>query len=245
MAKNTLFNGLFKELEEKIKDGTYQEGDQLPSERKLSETYNISRNIVRQVLAALRERGLIVIKPGRGAYVTAFNMNKLTETLQLVVEKNKSSLFDVFETREILEYVAVLKAVACREEKDLMKLKQICDQMDEEISLTEFLNLDLLFHKTLAEATQNKVFSALVHSFYDLTDQFPFMVTKYTNNFLQVTEQAQKEHRELIQAIEAQDEALAIEIIKKHMSMFKKEVEYYERKNETFKGGKDENNKNL
>lgn len=240
MANTTLFNELLDTLEKKIKDGVFKEGDKLPSERELSKTYDISRNIVRQVLTALREKGLISIKPGKGAYVTTFNMNKLTEMLQLVVEKHNGSIHDVFETREILEYIAVMKAVPRRCEENLIKLNQLCDKMDETINLNEFLKLDLEFHKTLAEATQNKVFSALVHSFYDLTNQFPFMITKYTNDFLQVTDQAQKEHRQLIRALEEKNETLAMKLIKEHMTSFKKEIDFYESKKMDQKGG--ENN---
>lgn len=240
MTNNTLFKGLLIELENKIINGIYKDGDQLPSERKLSEKYEISRNIVRQVLAALREKGLIEIKPGKGAFVTAFNEDKLTENLQMVVNKYNGSIQDVFETREILENIAIMKAVTRRREEDLIKLKDLCNKMEEEANLTKFLHLDLEFHKTIAEATQNKIFSTLVSAFYDLTDRFPFTVTKYTNNLLQVTDKAQKEHRELIVALERKDEKLAMQIIKEHMASFKKELEFFENKKLNIRREEDE-----
>src|SRR5699024_2908904 len=97
--------------EKKIKNGVYVEGDKLPSERELSETYKISRNIIRQALAALKEKGLIEIKPSRGAFVTLYNEKKLTESLQMIADKYNSSIDDVLETREDLEYLTIQKAL--------------------------------------------------------------------------------------------------------------------------------------
>lgn len=224
LSADTLSNELLTDLEGKITQGSYVEGEKLPSERKLSEEYNISRNIVRQVLVILEEKGLIEIKPSRGAYITLYNEEKLTESLKMIVNKYDCKIEDVLETREGLENLTVEKAVYSRTDKDIQKLKYICKKMDEEIELAKFLDWDLKFHKSLADATQNKVHSILVQSFYDLTENFPFMITKYTNNFYNITEKAQKEHWQLIYAVENQDLAAATNVIKEHMASFREEL---------------------
>ncbi|WP_312692778.1 GntR family transcriptional regulator [Caproiciproducens sp.] len=64
-----LFEQLKDAIVEKISEGTYKEGDQLPSERQLSEMYNISRVTVRQTLNKLVQDGVLVKKHGKGNFV--------------------------------------------------------------------------------------------------------------------------------------------------------------------------------
>jgi len=56
-------------IKEKIAQGTWEPGDQLPSEDKLCERYGISRTPVRQALTELAHEGLLVRTHGRGTFV--------------------------------------------------------------------------------------------------------------------------------------------------------------------------------
>lgn len=57
------------ELRQRIREGSYAPGVQLPSERDLSEFYATSRVTIRQAIAELRAEGLIVAEHGRGLFV--------------------------------------------------------------------------------------------------------------------------------------------------------------------------------
>src|SRR5699024_5528518 len=100
MDNTLLFTKIATDLEKEIEEGKFKPGDKLPSERKLAEKYSISRNVVRQALTILREKGLIVIKPGKGSYVISYSENKLTESLKRVVQKYDSSLQDMLGVRQ-------------------------------------------------------------------------------------------------------------------------------------------------
>jgi len=56
-------------LASQVADGHLQSGDALPSERQLSEEFNLSRTTVRQALRELGDQSLIYTVPGRGAFV--------------------------------------------------------------------------------------------------------------------------------------------------------------------------------
>lgn len=227
MSDELLFKQLSEDLENKIREGIFVEGDKLPSERKLAESYHISRNVVRQSLTVLREKGLIEIKPGKGAFVTLYNEDKLTDSLKMIAQKYNCTVEDISEVREELELSVITKAVNRRKDENIEKLIYICNKMDGELDLNVFLEWDLKFHKALAEATQNKIFATLVHSFYDITEQFPFLLTKYTSNFLDVIDKAQSEHWELIEALKQQNMDLAVRVMKKHMNSFRNELEIF------------------
>ena len=53
-----------------MRSGHWRAGEKLPTERALSETYQIGRAAVRQILAEAKERGLITQTVGSGTFVS-------------------------------------------------------------------------------------------------------------------------------------------------------------------------------
>ena len=60
---------LHRELKERIANGHYPSGIQLPSEAEMVEQYGVSRSTVRSALSALEAEGLIVRRWGVGTFV--------------------------------------------------------------------------------------------------------------------------------------------------------------------------------
>jgi GntR family phosphonate transport system transcriptional regulator len=58
-------------IERGIADGTYAQGEKLPGETEIAETYRVNRHTVRRALATLAERGLVRAERGSGTYVEA------------------------------------------------------------------------------------------------------------------------------------------------------------------------------
>lgn len=56
-------------LRQAIADGTYAEGDKLPSERVLASTHGSARNTAREAINILATEGLVDVRHGSGAYV--------------------------------------------------------------------------------------------------------------------------------------------------------------------------------
>ena len=65
-----LYSEIVNYVEESIINQTLKEGDKLPSERELAVQFQISRNVVREGIKILKEKGLVVVHPGRGAFIT-------------------------------------------------------------------------------------------------------------------------------------------------------------------------------
>jgi GntR family transcriptional regulator len=64
-----LYYQLVEQIREQIRSGELRPGDQLPSERILSEQHAISRMTVRQAVASLVREGVLVARHGLGTYV--------------------------------------------------------------------------------------------------------------------------------------------------------------------------------
>ncbi|PEJ26688.1 hypothetical protein CN689_24885 [Peribacillus butanolivorans] len=224
MSGNLLYFEVAQEIENKINAGIYEEGEKLPSERELTQAHNVSRNVIRQALTILREKGLITIKPGKGAYITKIKDTLVTETLKRVISKYDSSIEDIQEVRYELETLVIKLAVKKACSDNIEELKSICNQMDKDISISSFLDLDLKFHKTLASSTQNPIFYVLVNSFFDMTEHTTFLLTNYTNSFINVMDKAQEHHWMLIKSIESRDVDRAILVMQDHMNLFGEEI---------------------
>lgn len=63
------FERIYHDLERAIDEGRYSVGDLLPSEKKLTEQYKVSRETVRKALAILADRGYIQRIMGKGSLV--------------------------------------------------------------------------------------------------------------------------------------------------------------------------------
>lgn len=69
MMNSPKYSILADAIRGKIQNGTYRDGDKLPSENELSEQYGYSRQTVRQAFGVLEEEGLLRRERGSGTYV--------------------------------------------------------------------------------------------------------------------------------------------------------------------------------
>ena len=66
----TLYDSIREDLLSKIKDGTYAEGQTIPSEIELAQAYGVSRPTVRQAVQLLADEGYLERRRRRGTIVT-------------------------------------------------------------------------------------------------------------------------------------------------------------------------------
>ncbi|HHT45558.1 MAG TPA: GntR family transcriptional regulator [Fastidiosipila sp.] len=66
-----LYAQLRELIVERISDGTYEQGDRIPSELQFCEELDLSRPTVRQAIAELVSDGVLEIHKGKGTYVTS------------------------------------------------------------------------------------------------------------------------------------------------------------------------------
>lgn len=67
---NPLYFQLAAQIRDKIKNGTLAEGDLLPSEPELCQSFGVSRTTVRQCFKLLEDEGLVIRRRGMGSFVS-------------------------------------------------------------------------------------------------------------------------------------------------------------------------------
>jgi GntR family transcriptional regulator, transcriptional repressor for pyruvate dehydrogenase complex len=140
----------------------YPEGTKLPTETTLAQEFKVSRPVVREALARLRDDGLIEPRQGAGSFVLKRPGSALLRFAPI------GSIADIqrcFEFRITVEPNAARLAAVRRDDKGLDTIKAALEALDEAITLgTVDVASDFAFHKAVAEASGNSYFTTTLHS---------------------------------------------------------------------------------
>lgn len=124
----TLQEQLRADLLQKIENGSYAPGDQLPSESELVEAYGVSRVTVRAALRMLVDEGVLVKRRGKGTFVrpttlveSALTSGSFTETC---LEMGLEPATHVFRTREIPADPAIT-SILSRDDEALIEIRRL------------------------------------------------------------------------------------------------------------------------
>jgi DNA-binding LacI/PurR family transcriptional regulator len=88
------YKRIYEKLREQLTDGTYNEGNKLPSEKELVERFGASRPTVRRALAQLESEGLILRRMGSGTVVTQQSSHKSHVFGLLIPELGMTEIFE-------------------------------------------------------------------------------------------------------------------------------------------------------
>jgi GntR family transcriptional repressor for pyruvate dehydrogenase complex len=165
-----LYERIVSQIEQRIETGELKVGDQLPSERELAEQFTVSRTAVREAVKALRQKGLVEIRLGRGTFITNGTTDTIRNSLGLLMKfGGKNGSMNLVEVREILEpEIAALAATRITDEY-ITAMREAVEIMDTALDNVDvFVEADLDFHLALAEGTQNPFIPILMDSIIDL-----------------------------------------------------------------------------
>ena len=114
-----------RELVGRIRSGEWQPDTRLPSEQSMADQFGVSRTVIREAIARLKNEGLVVTRQGSGAFVRDWQ----TSSLHLGPEISKSlkSVLFIAELRKGIEAEAAALAAERRTHKDLAAIeKALC-----------------------------------------------------------------------------------------------------------------------
>ena len=201
-------------------------GDVLPPERELTRLYGAGRSSVREALRILESRGLIESR-GNGTFTVAQYRRPLDRSLDVLVAVDEADYMELFEVRRILEAEAAALAAERRGPDHLEEMAQAVEDMTGGLdSEQQFIEADLRFHLTIAEATGNRV---LVH----LMDAVRGLLLRSLSSSYHIPgspERAIKMHRLILGAIEAGAATRARRRMQEHVASVERDITTAERK---------------
>ena len=152
-------------IEEALLTGSFAVGSQLPSEQDLARQFGVSRNVIREGSKFLKERGLIGIQNGSGAYVLQPSSAAINSALGRYIRLlgAQENLTALYEARRILEGENARLAAQRADEQDMRMLGECLKRMaDHAGSVERWSEADLEFHMAIARATHNPFLTVLL-----------------------------------------------------------------------------------
>jgi GntR family transcriptional regulator, transcriptional repressor for pyruvate dehydrogenase complex len=159
---------IISQIRKQIFEGLLLPGDKLPSESKLIEHFNVSKQTLREALRALEFVGLIEIRKGNkgGAYIAEMDSQITLELLANFLYFKKLSIHQLTEARMIVEPYAAGVAAASIENADIERLRNIIELTRKEYDSSDYshytINNDLEFHCVIVNSTKNPLLILIV-----------------------------------------------------------------------------------
>ncbi len=157
-----------------IKMGFFAPGEQLPTERDLSELMGVSRTTIREAIRVLTVQGSLEVRRGRtgGTFVAEkFTPPNLRELHKHVREHN-TTLLEIVDHRLVVETGIAELAAERASREDQKHISDIAWQMRDAVNdFSRYRNLDTQFHFALAKATRvQRLSSVLAEIHAELSD---------------------------------------------------------------------------
>lgn len=200
-----------------IRNGELKPGDRFPSERELSQTFEVSRVTVRDALRVLEVMGLVQIRVGSagGAFVTVPSPEVVGEGVVNMMSLRGIEHAQLAETRAMLE-LAVLDLVLVRiTDDEIEELRELCRHAQTLTAAGEYeTHLSNQFHAALARCTHNDAVALLAHSF---AGPLSMAEIRAAEEWEERAHRTVAEHTALVEAIAARDAVMARRILRHHL----------------------------
>ena len=198
-ADNTTTRVIVTALTRAIVEHRLHPGTKL-AEQKLADHFGVSRTLVRQALFQLAQKRLIRMEPSRGAFVATPSSEEARQ---------------VFAVRRMIEVEMTRSLVRNVTPEQIKALKEHVAQEKAAISMGDVPGrTDLLgdFHVRIAELMGNQVLAQLLS---ELISRCALITLMYQST--NAAEHSAEEHAEILKAIVAKDEKLAVKLMDEHL----------------------------
>ena len=223
VQRNTLKSQVAEKLTYLISTGLILPDDFLPSERNLSETFNVSRETIRGALQILASQKLIEVKRGARSRVLVRSLKSPDQEPYAELDALQSyDVTTVAEARRVVE-AAIVRAAAINITSDDLERLVVMMETQEKVldNAVAFQISDREFHKLIYKAGNNQLLENMASDIYSYALEFRNMALKAER----ATERSLREHRQVYRALEQHDPDAAERAMTGHIdSIFKSSI---------------------
>jgi DNA-binding GntR family transcriptional regulator len=197
----TLREKILETIRESILKGQLKPGEKV-AEPELAERFGISRTPIREAFRQLESEGYLTVIPRKGAVVTALSERAVEE---------------FYAIKSILEGYAAQMAAENMTDKDIEKLEQINQKLQEladEGDVKTFFKIHNEFHEVFIRAAGNEKLLELINQLMMKFNRFRLASLSLPGRM----EISVKEHEKIIKAFKRKDGAQADNLVRKTAS---------------------------
>ncbi|WP_299843343.1 FadR/GntR family transcriptional regulator [uncultured Paracoccus sp.] len=227
--RETLADQIYGRVLELIAAGQIAEGAKLPSEHQISERFSVSRPVVREALARLRDDGIIVARHGIGSFVRRRPPQGL---IDYAGADDVAGLMRCMEARLAVEPAAARLAALRAALDDLSRIDSALVVLEQVMRSREpVIELDFAFHMAIARASGNEIFARMLDTTRAQMQAAIGVAQSLTRiGTDQRIEAVITEHRQIAEAIRARDGEGAALLMSYHLTQARQRVTDQRRK---------------
>lgn len=197
-----------RQIETLILRGILRPGERLPAERELSDRLGVSRPSLREAIADLEARDLLLSKAGSGVYVANVLGSAFSQPLIDLFSTHEEALTDYLSFRRDLEGLAGWRAALRASDTDLKVVDTIFRKMEAANSKRnpdEEAYLDAEFHLAIIEASHNVIMVHMMRSMFDMLRAGVFYNRQVMFKQRTTRQSLLDQHRAINAALQARD----------------------------------------
>jgi GntR family transcriptional regulator, transcriptional repressor for pyruvate dehydrogenase complex len=218
ISRETVSSQIRAQLLQRITTGELRPGERMPSERELSQSFQVARTSVREAMQGLVSIG-VVERHG--------NRSHVAEHLPTVVvgggAERKSFVSELFETRRVLEVPIFALAAERADADERDRIGEMARRFDDGLDIVGFRRLDREFHTTIAQSCGNPLLIELYGKVLDQlfrSQEFDTLLSSEGNRarVAQIIADSGAAHRAIAAAFAAGDVAEVRRTSEAHLS---------------------------
>jgi len=213
LFKQTVREQIAARIAGMIQCGLLRIGDELPSERELATTLDVSRETVRGAIQMLAAIGMVQISQGARTKVVradGFPSSPITESTDV----SRFSAEEVYQARHLVELAVVREAAVRMNDSELARLRSLVKEQEEMTDdPVRFQISDVEFHELIYRSGGNGLLAAFLGEVYSYALAFrrkalliPGAVTR-----------SRQDHKRILKALEAHDPEAASTAMEQHL----------------------------
>ncbi len=210
-----------RQIEQLILRGVLRPGERLPSERDLAEKMGVSRPSLRDAIADLADRGLLISRAGSGIFVAEVLGSAFSPALTQLFSTHEEAVSDYISFRRDMEGLAAERAAVFGSETDLKLIDTIFGKMELahlKRDPSDEAQLDAEFHMAIIEASHNVIMLHMLRSMFDLLRQGVFYNRQIMFKNRVTRDQLLDQHRAINAGVQARDPVAARAAVGAHMA---------------------------
>ena len=207
-------------LRGKVLSGEFLRGQKLPTESQLTETFGVSRTVIREAIAALAADGLVESRQGAGVFVIDYPARPFG-AISADIGNKISHALNVLEVSMGLEIESAGLAALRRNSAQEAQIQEAFFEFDRLLLLNQATGkTDFMFHRAIAAATNNPFYVEVLDALGTRT--IPCDVTSPWGTDSVLTREYQeglhREHLKILRAISAGDAEAARTAMRAHLT---------------------------
>jgi len=199
-----------------ITDSGHAKGSRLPAERQMSEALGLSRATLRRALDALEREGLIWRHVGKGTFLTD-DAPVQAPSLAAVELGRQLTPFRMMRARLAIEPAIAREAAVNASGETLQKMQAAIARAKAAESWAEYEVQDDLFHRAVAEASDNLLLLALFNQLNEVRRAVAWGSVTRESPRPSPDHSSFAEHDAIAAAISSRDAGAAYEAMRRHL----------------------------